>query len=218
MLVPLALAAIACGSAAAPATPAAVGDAAATPPRRIVVLGDSLAVSPSKESAFPALLQQRLDHAYPGWVVTNEGVGGDTTAGGRQRLGRALTADTAILVVELGANDGLRGTSIAAVEENLSAIIEQAQGRGLKVLLCGMETPPLNGWDYSVDFHRLFPRLAARYGLPLVPFLLEGVALNPELNGEDGVHPNAAGARRIADTVWRYLEPLIVSSARTPPG
>ena len=210
--------AVACGSAATPVSPSPVSGASAAPPRRIVVLGDSLAVSPSRATAFPAVLQQRLDGAHPGWVVTNEGVGGDTAAGGFERLDRALPADTAILILALGANDGLRGTPIATIEQNLSAIIERASGRGITVLLCGMETPPFNGWSYTVDFHRLFPRLAERFAVPLVPFLLEGVALNSELNGEDGIHPNAAGARRIADTVWRYLEPLVraIGSITTP--
>jgi acyl-CoA thioesterase-1 len=118
-----------------------------------------------------------------------------------------------VLVLELGANDGLRGVSTSAVERNLSTIIERAQARGTRVLLCGMEAPPLNGWNYSVEFHKIYPRLAARYGVPLVPFLLEGVALNPELNGDDIIHPNAAGAKVIAATVWPYLEPMIVSLA-----
>jgi acyl-CoA thioesterase-1 len=182
-------------------------------PRRIVVLGDSLAVSPSKTGGFPALLQQRVDAAYPGWIVQNEGVGGDTAAGGLQRLDGVLTDDTAILVLELGANDGLRGIPISTIEANLAAIIERARSRGISVLLCGMETPPVNGWNYTVEYHRLFPRLANRYDLALVPFLLEGVALDPELNAADGVHPNAAGARRIADTVWTYLAPLLGSFA-----
>ena len=204
--------ALACGSGATPVSPSSGAGAAAASPRRIVVLGDSLAVSPSKATAFPAVLQQRLDGAHPGWVVANEGVGGDTSGGGLDRLDRALTPDTAILILALGANDGLRGTPIATIERNLSAIIERAKGRGINVLLCGMETPPFNGWSYTVDFHRLFPRLAERFSVPLVPFLLEGVALNAELNGEDGIHPNAAGARRIADTVWVYLEPLVSSA------
>ena len=210
------LAAVACGSVAAPATPSSVARVAASQtlgPRRIVVLGDSLAVSPSKSSAFPALLQERLDGANPGWTVSNEGVGGDTTADGLRRLDDVLSADTRILVLELGANDGLRGVSIATIEANLAAIIERARARGVTMLLCGMETPPLHGWEYTVEYHRVFPRLAARYQLPLVPFLLDGVALNPELNGGDGVHPNAAGARRIADTVWPYLQPLVMSAA-----
>jgi acyl-CoA thioesterase-1 len=210
------LAAVACGSVASPATPSSnsrVADSQTPGPRRIVVLGDSLAVSPNKSSAFPALLQERLDSASPGWTVSNEGIGGDTTAGGLRRVDAVLAADTKILVLELGANDGLRAVPIATIEANLAAIIERARARDIAVLLCGMETPPLHGWDYTVEYHRLFPRLAARYQLPLVPFLLEGVALNPELNGGDGIHPNAAGAQRIADTVWPHLRPLVTSTA-----
>jgi acyl-CoA thioesterase-1 len=203
-----ALATLACSS-VTPVTPSPAAEV--NTPRRIVVLGDSLAVSPSRGRDFPALLQERLDTTYPGWVVSNQGVGGDTTGGGLQRLEQALAADTSILVVELGANDGLRGVPIATIEENLSQIIARARVRGITVLLCGMETPPLNGWDYTLDYHRLFPRLAIRHDVALVPFLLEGVALNPELNGADGIHPNAAGARRIADTVWSYLAPLVAS-------
>jgi acyl-CoA thioesterase-1 len=120
-----------------------------------------------------------------------------------------LRDDVGVLVVALGANDGLRGVDVSVVERNLSTIIEQVQSRGIRVLLCGMQTPPLRSWDYSVAFHRLYPRLAAKYNVPLVPFLLAGVALNPDLNGSDGIHPNAAGAQRIAETVWPYLEPLL---------
>jgi acyl-CoA thioesterase I len=105
--------------------------------------------------------------------------------------------------------------SLPAVDRNLSEIITRAQHRGMRVLLAGMEAPPVNGFDYSIQFHLLFPRLAARHDIPLVPFLLAGVVLNREMNGPDGIHPNAAGARRIAATVWPYLEPLLrqVSSA-----
>ena len=109
--------------------------------------------------------------------------------------------------------------AIATMEKNLSTMIERAQLRGARVLLCGMETPPLHGWNYTVDFHQVFPRLARKYDLPLVPFLLEGVVLNPDLNGDDEIHPNAAGAERIAETVWPYLQSMaqqdsIVGSAR----
>jgi acyl-CoA thioesterase I len=203
----------ACGSATGPVAPSTTGRAAAAAVRRIVVLGDSLAVSPSRTDAFPARLQERLDATYPGWVVKNEGVGGDTTSDGLQRLDRALSEDTAIVILELGANDGLRGMPIETIEANLSAIIERLRARGITVLLCGMETPPRNGWNYTLEYHRLFPRLSARHDIPLVPFLLEGVALNPELNGDDLIHPNAAGARRVADTVWPYLERLVLASA-----
>ena len=114
-----------------------------------------------------------------------------------------------VLVLELGANAGLRGIDVATVEANLSLMIEAAQAKGIKVLLCGMETPPLRSWDYALAFHKIYPRLAAKHKIPLVPFLLQGVALNPDMNGDDGIHPNAAGARVIADTVWPYLEPLL---------
>jgi acyl-CoA thioesterase-1 len=198
----------ACGTATAPTGPndTATG---ANVRREIVVLGDSLAISPSRAQGFPARLQARLDASYPGWTVINGGVGGDTTTDGVRRMDEVLTAKTAILILELGANDGLRGVTIATIEKNLSTIIERAQSRDIRVLLCGMETPPLNGWNYSVEFHRVFPRIAARYNVPLVPFLLAGVALNPDFNGDDEVHPNAAGAARIAETVWPFLEPLV---------
>ena len=173
------------------------------------MLGDSLAVSPSRSDNFVRELQRRLDTAGGGWVVTNAGVSGDTTAGGLARFDTDVPADTRILVLELGANDGLRRIEISRIEQNLSALIERAQARGIRVLLCGMETPPSQGWNYTLDFHRLFPRVAERYGIPLVPFLLAGVALDPAMNGEDGWHPNSAGARRIAETVWPYLEPLV---------
>jgi acyl-CoA thioesterase I len=203
---------LACGSAVVPLSPSASDQRAAVTPRGIVVLGDSLAVSPSRASGFPAVLQERLNATHPGWTVSNQSVSGDTTADGLRRLDPALTAGTAILVLELGANDGLRGVAIATIEQNLSTMIERAQARGIRVLLCGMETPPLNGFNYSLDYHRLFPRVAARHNVSLVPFLLDGVALNPDLNGDDEIHPNAAGARRIADNVWPYLEPLVTQA------
>ena len=103
----------------------------------------------------------------------------------------------------------VKSPAFTTVERNLSTMIEHAQVRDIRVLLCGMETPPFNGWQYTVDFHRLFPSLAQKYSVALVPFLLEGVALNPDMNGEDEIHPNAAGAKRIAETVWPYLEPLV---------
>jgi acyl-CoA thioesterase-1 len=179
--------------------------------RRVVVLGDSLAVSPSNADAFPARLQARIDGAGLNWKVTNASVNGDTTADALRRFTPLLTDDVSILVLELGANDGLQGADISIIERNLSTIIEAARARNIRVLLAGMETPPTRGFDYSIAFHNLFPALAQRYGIPLVPFLLTGVVLNPEFNGPDLVHPNAAGAQRIADTVWGYLEPMLRS-------
>jgi acyl-CoA thioesterase-1 len=178
-------------------------------PRRIVVLGDSLAVSPSPAQSFPARLQEKLDQSVPGWSIANAGIGGDTTTGGRRRVSSLLQPDVRLLILALGANDGLRGVPLSTVEANLAAIIDAAQQRDIPVLLCGMETPPLRGWDYTLGFHALFPRLAQRYNLRLVPFLLTGVALVREMNLPDGVHPNAAGARLIADNVWPYLEEMV---------
>jgi acyl-CoA thioesterase I len=201
----------ACGSTATPTSPAT----GPPPPtvRRVVVLGDSLAVSPSRAESFPARLQVRVGSAALPWTVTNAGVSGDTTADGLRRAELLLTSDVSVLVLELGANDGLRGIPATTVEENLAAIVTLAQRRNIRVLLCGMETPPTHGFDYSLAFHFVFPSLAQRFSVPLVPFLLSGVALDPELNGADGVHPNAAGAERIAGTVWPYLRPMLQSSS-----
>lgn len=206
----LALAAAgACGAGTSPSSPGQVPTDARPQIRQVVVLGDSLAVSPSRAQSFPAVLQARIDGMGLPWTVVNAGVGGDTSSGGRGRLDAVLGPDVGVLILALGANDGLRGVEISRIESNLSAIIERAHARGVEVLLCGMETPPLNGWRYTLAFHQLFPRLAARYNVALVPFLLDGVALNPDMNGNDGIHPNAAGARRIAETLWPYLEPLL---------
>ena len=176
---------------------------------RIAVLGDSLALSPSRTENFPVALQKLLTDAGFQWTVTNASVRGDTTAGGLRRFNAAMPRDTRILILALGANDGLRGVEAATAKKNLATIIERAQARGISVLLCGMIVPPRYGWNHAVAFHELFPRLAAQYNIPLVPFLLEGVALDPNLNARDRIHPNAAGAERIADTVWQYLRPLI---------
>jgi acyl-CoA thioesterase-1 len=202
-------AAAACDSSAAPTAPSGVTDSGPAAPGRIVVLGDSLAVSPSSTVNFPAELQRQLEAAGRRWAVTNASMSGDTTTGGLRRLDAVIEQGAEILVVELGANDGLRGVDTATMEKNLSTIIERAQSRGIRVLLCGMETPPMHGWNYTVEFHRVFPRLAQKYSVPLVPFLLSGVALVPEMNGEDEIHPNAAGARQIAANVWPYLQPLL---------
>ena len=202
----LLVAVTACGS--SPASPSAATADGNTPPR-IVVLGDSLAVTPSMSESFPAQLQRRIDAARLPWRVTNAGITGDTTSGGAQRIDALLEPDVEVLVLALGANDGLDGVDVQTIERNLSAIVDAARRKDVDVLLCGMETPPTRGFSYTVAFHGIFPRVAQAYALPLVPFLLSGVALVPEMNGPDRVHPNAAGARRIADNVWLYLEPLL---------
>jgi acyl-CoA thioesterase-1 len=209
----VALIAAGCDGESAPTVPSPTMTAAVT--HRIAVLGDSLAVSPSRAEGFPAVLQERLDSRRLPWTVTNFGVRGDTTTGGLRRLDELLDGDPNIVIVALGANDGLRGVPIATITRNLSEIIERAQARGAKVLLCGMETPPINGWNYTVAFHHVFPDLARKYNVTLVPFLLATVALNPDMNGDDLIHPNAAGARQIAGTIWPYLEPLVTAPVPT---
>ena len=189
-------------------SPAAPGSSSNTAIRRVVVLGDSLAVTPTPGESFPERLDARILQQRLPWTVTNAGTIGDTTADGVRRVESLLAADVGVLVVELGANDGLQGVDLATVERNLLSIVATAQQHNTRVLLCGMETPPTHGLDYSLTFHFVFPRVASARGVPLVPFLLAGVALVPDLT-LDGVHPNAAGAQRIADTVWPYLEPLL---------
>jgi acyl-CoA thioesterase-1 len=194
---------IACGSSDVPAAPSAASQS-----KRIVVLGDSLSVTPSRAESFPSVLQKRISAAGLLWTVVNAGVSGDTTIDGLRRFESAVSGAD-LLVLALGANDGLRGVPLATVEQNLATMIQQAQARGMRVLLCGMESPPVGGLNYTIGFHEIFPRLARQYSVPLVPFLLEGVALVPGMNGPDGIHPNAAGAMRIADTLWPYLEPML---------
>jgi acyl-CoA thioesterase-1 len=185
------------------------------PAQQIVVLGDSLAISPSRESNFAAELQLRLNGTRPGWTVVNQGIRGDTTSGGLRRIEYALGGNPRVLVLELGANDGLRGVEIQSIESNLATMIGGAQARGIQVLLCGMETPPLRGWRYTRAFHDIYPRLSARYKIPLIPFLLDGVAFRGDLN-HDGIHPNAAGAKMVAENVWPYLDRVLAGLKTRP--
>jgi acyl-CoA thioesterase-1 len=180
---------------------------------RIVVLGDSLALSPTPAEAFPALLQARLDDTSAGGTIVNSSRSGDTTADGLSRVNAVLADRPAILILELGANDGLQGVPIATIRRNLREMIVRAKEARVRVLLCGMETPPLHGLQYSFDFHEIYPSLAEEQDLELVPFLLAGVFGNPSMNLADGIHPNAAGARRIADNVWVHLSPMLSASA-----
>jgi acyl-CoA thioesterase-1 len=177
---------------------------------RIVALGDSLTsgYGIGREKAYPVHLERSLRDAGLPFVVVNHGVSGDTTAGGLRRLEAALGETPRILIVALGANDGLRGRPVAEVRRNLEQIIETAQARGVAVLLCGMDALPLYGWQYTVDFHQLFPALAQKYAVPLVPFLLRDVFGNEAMLLDDMVHPNVAGARTIAANIWPYLQPL----------
>jgi acyl-CoA thioesterase-1 len=186
--------------------------------RRIVCLGDSLTSGHGlgTASAFPALLHQRVRRAGFPYEVVNAGVSRETSADARARLDRALEGDVRVLVLALGANDGLRGVSVAQLTTNLSHIIETAQRRGIAVLLCAMEALPIHGWAYATAFHQVYPALAARYDVPLVPFILLNVIGNPGLMQTDRAHPNAEGARAIAEVIWPYLERLLASGVGQP--
>jgi acyl-CoA thioesterase-1 len=192
---------------------AAVSSAHADAPR-IVILGDSLTSGYGIEqaSAYPAVLQQRIDEDGYHYQVINAGVSGDTTARAMRRYRQALDGDVRILIVALGANDGLRGVAVERLTSNLSTIIEEAQHRGIAVLLIGMDALPVHGWPYSVAFHRAYDELAERYHVPLIPFVLMKLMTDPALMQSDHAHPNQAGARVIADIIWPYLQPLLRKS------
>lgn len=196
------------------AEPAGRRPVVATRPE-VVFLGDSLTAGLGLEpdDSFPALIQQRLDEAGLGFEVVNAGVSGDTSAGGLRRLEWSLQGDPRVLVVALGGNDGLRGLPPEDLEKNLGAIIEGGQRAGAAVILAGMEAPPNNGPEYTARFRSVYTSLARTYDVPLIPFLLDGVAGEPSLNQADGIHPNVEGARRVADTVWRALRPVLEQSA-----
>jgi acyl-CoA thioesterase-1 len=182
---------------------------------RVVVLGDSIAAGLGLQAnqAFPAVVQRHIDAAHLDFEVVNAGVSGDTSAGGVRRLDWALDGDVRVLVLELGANDGLRGLSVDEMNRNLSTIMDRARARGIRVILCGMEAPPNFGPDYTRAFRGAYATLAREHGARFVPFVLAGVAGVPALNQPDGIHPNAEGARRVADLVWTELQPLLAASA-----
>jgi len=179
------------------------------PTRRNVVLflGDSLTagLGVEPEQAYPALLAQRWKKEGLSFEARNAGVSGSTTADALENLDWSLTKDVGIVFLELGANDGLRGLSLDASRKNLAAIIEKIQARGARVVLAGMLLPPNYGRDYAGRFKAMYRGLARRYGLKMMPFLLEGVAGRPELNGEDGIHPNAAGHKLVAEHVHDFF-------------
>jgi acyl-CoA thioesterase-1 len=159
------------------------------------------------------ILQRKVDELGYDYEVVNMGASGDTSAGGLSRVDWALEGDVRVLVVALGGNDALRGLSPADMARNLGAIVDKARARGVTVLLCGMEAPPNFGASYTSEFRAAFRRLAQEKRVALVPFLLEGVGGQPALNQADGIHPNAEGARRVGETVWSGLQPLLDSMA-----
>lgn len=178
---------------------------------RIVFLGDSLTAGYGLdiEQSVPSLVQNQLDAEGYKYEVVNAGVSGDTSAGGLRRLDWSLDGNVRILVIELGANDGLRGLPVADTKQNLKAIIRKAKDRGIEVLLTGMEAPPNYGPAYTSDFRRVFRDVAGEERVAFMMFYLNGVAGIPSLNIADGMHPNPAGARIVEANLWRALKPML---------
>jgi len=183
---------------------------------RVVFLGDSLTAGYGLDAdqAYPSLIQHRLREAGLDAEVVNAGVSGDTSAGGLRRVDWSLDGNVRVLVVALGGNDALRGLSTDELRRNLAAIIERARQRRVTVILAGMEAPPNLGRAYASAFRQVYRDLAAQYRIALIPFLLEGVAGRPSLNQADLIHPNAAGARKMADLVGPYVERALREAAR----
>jgi len=183
-------------------------------PRVVVFLGTSLTAGyglPSPEEAFPALIEGEIGRAHLGYSVVNAGVSGETSAGALRRLDWVLRQRVGVLVVETGANDGLRGQDPNATRANIQAILDRArqQSPPPRILLLGMRALPNLGQDYTSRFDSLYPALARANKVAFVPFLLEGVGGIPSLNQGDGIHPNAEGEKILAATVWKALRPLL---------
>lgn len=194
----------------------AAPDAASS--RRVVVLGDSLSAGYglAQGTGWVTLLDRRLKERKPDYSVANASISGDTTAGGRARLPAVLAREKpSIIILELGANDALRGLSLTSSEANLKAMIETSQAAGARVLLVGMRIPPNYGPDYSERFFAMFGKLARQYKLPLVPFLLDGVVQRPDWFQDDRIHPVAQAQPTMLDNVWPKLEPMLKQRPRS---
>ena len=182
--------------------------------RKVVFFGDSLTAGYGLENpseSFAARIGQRIDSLGWDWEVVNAGVSGETSAGGDGRIDWALQQPLDVFVLELGANDGLRGIPVEETERNLQSIIDKVKkaNPGARLVMAGMQAPPNMGADFTGRFRRIFPELAERNGMVLIPFLLEGVAGEPGLNQPDGIHPTPEGHRLVAENVWKALRPLI---------
>jgi acyl-CoA thioesterase-1 len=180
--------------------------------KTIVVLGDSISAGFGIEvqQGWVALLQNRLAAQHSPYVISNESISGDTSAGGLARIDDALRRHKPqIVLIELGANDGLRGLSPEAMKANLTEMVKRTEKTGAKVLLLAMKIPPNYGKRYIEMFYNIYPQLAAELKVPYVPFILEDVALKTELMQVDGLHPNALAQPIVAERIWGYLAPML---------
>lgn len=179
----------------------------------ILFFGNSLTAGMGLESteAFPAVIERKIDSLGLSYEVVNAGLSGETTAAGKNRLDWVLNQDVDVFVLELGANDGLRGVPLQETRQNLQQIIDKVREKNpdVEIILAGMQIPPNLGKDYTTGFREIFPELAEQNNVHLIPFLLEGVAGNPELNQGDGIHPTAEGYEIVAENVWEVLGPVL---------
>jgi acyl-CoA thioesterase-1 len=192
---------------ATPASPAA------PTPKTILFFGNSLTAGygVGADQAFPAIIGRRIDSLHWPYKVINAGLSGETSSGGKSRIGWILRRPVDIFVLELGANDGLRGIPVAGTASNLQAIIDSVKTKypAAKIVLAGMQALPTMGSTYTTAFHNIFPQLAAKNKAALIPFLLQGVGGIPQLNQADGIHPTEQGHRIVANNVWQILRPLL---------
>jgi len=184
--------------------------------RTILIIGDSLSAGYgiAENESWPALLQQRLTAEDYGYQVVNASISGDTTSGGLRRLPRALEIHKPdIVLIELGGNDGLRGTPIAVIRKNLETMVELALESGARVILAGMKMPPNYGLAYTDAYEKIYADLAEKYEVSLIPFFMKGVALDPGLLQQDQIHPNATGQSILLDNAWTILKPLLADAS-----
>lgn len=199
------------------ATPAASDRVTATPkPKKTILFyGNSLTAGYGVEpaQAFPALIGAKIDSAKLNYTVVNAGLSGETTAGGKSRIGWVLRKPVSVFVLELGGNDGLRGLPLSATRQNLQAIMDSVRKKSpdATLVLAGMQIPPNMGPAYSKEFRGLFKELADKNKVLLIPFLLEGVGGIPKLNQADGIHPTPEGHKIVANTVWNVLKPVLTA-------
>ncbi|MBC3846359.1 arylesterase [Winogradskyella echinorum] len=181
--------------------------------KTILFFGDSITAGyglDTTDDAYPGVVQQKIDSLDMNYTVVNSGVSGETSAGGRSRIGWILNQDIEIFLLELGANDGLRGVPLSETRNNLQAIIDSVKKKdsSIKIILAGMELPPNMGQDYTSEFRKMYAKLAEINELVFIPFILKDVGGIAELNQNDGIHPTIEGHKIIANTVWEYLKPL----------
>ena len=212
----------ACGGKKSPATEAP-GDSAAAPAassssKTILFFGDSLTAGYGLDDpaeAFPGVIQNKIDSAKLHYNVVNAGLSGETSAGGKGRIGWLLKQKVDVFVLELGANDGLRGIPVSETRQNLQAIIDSVKAKypKAKMVMLGMQVPPNMGAAYANSFKATFPELAAKNNMALVPFLLKGVGGIPSLNQKDGIHPTAEGAKIVGQNVWQVLQGILLNKS-----